>query len=211
MYFSFYTKYQDVIQSVNSWEKFNVSLYYQVRFTDQTIQWIYPNNFSVVGTNLNWTRQILKVTLDGEGTGKVVEELLDIRIKVWLENATGQAYISNLQLEEGDFATAWKPHAEDGEYYAISYAESEISQLADQIALKVSKDGLISEINIQPEGVKIQANKINLVGAVTADTISSLKGLDVGNGQFVVDGVTGDVSFGGDIKWSDRLIQWRLL
>lgn len=49
----------------------------------------------------------------------------------------------------------------------ISSAQSEISQQADLIALKVSKDGVISAINQSAEEITIDASKINLSGYVT--------------------------------------------
>jgi len=60
----------------------------------------------------------------------------------------------------------------------ISSAESSITQHAQEIALKVSKDGVISAINQTPETIKIQASKINLVGAVTV--LSDISG-NLGN------------------------------
>ena len=46
-------------------------------------------------------------------------------------------------------------------------AESNIIQHADEIALKVNKNGIISAINATAESVKINASKINLSGYVT--------------------------------------------
>lgn len=55
----------------------------------------------------------------------------------------------------------------------VSKSESKITQLADEIELKVDKDGVISSINLTPETVKIEAEKIDLVGKVTADMIQA--------------------------------------
>lgn len=52
----------------------------------------------------------------------------------------------------------------DDVYY---YAKSEILQLSDEIDLKVNKDGIISQINMSPEEIKILANKLKLEGVTT--------------------------------------------
>lgn len=57
----------------------------------------------------------------------------------------------------------------------VSSAESSIKVNADNIELKVSKDGVISSINQTSESVKIKASRIELSGYVTASEFSSLK------------------------------------
>lgn len=57
----------------------------------------------------------------------------------------------------------------------VSSAESSIKVNADNIELKVSKDGVISAINQTAESIKISASKIELSGYVTASEFSSLK------------------------------------
>lgn len=47
---------------------------------------------------------------------------------------------------------------------------SVILQQAGQIALRVRKDQIISEINLTPEQITISANKIDLIGIVNSDT-----------------------------------------
>lgn len=49
----------------------------------------------------------------------------------------------------------------------LGVAESQIAQQADEIDLRVTKDGIIAAINLSPETIQIQASNINLVGAVT--------------------------------------------
>ncbi|MFT3951173.1 MAG: hypothetical protein QM689_04365 [Oscillospiraceae bacterium] len=49
----------------------------------------------------------------------------------------------------------------------LTTAESSIALNADNIALKVAKDGVISAINQSAESITINAGKINLTGAVT--------------------------------------------
>jgi hypothetical protein len=55
----------------------------------------------------------------------------------------------------------------------VSTAESSIIETATGITSKVSKDSVISSINQTSESVTINASKINLVGAVTADSIAT--------------------------------------
>lgn len=55
----------------------------------------------------------------------------------------------------------------------IDTAESRITVNADNIELKVSKNGVISSINQTAETIKIQASRINLEGYVTADNLYS--------------------------------------
>jgi phage minor structural protein len=56
----------------------------------------------------------------------------------------------------------------------VDSAESTITQHSNQINLKVDKNGVISSINQTAEAIKIQASKLNLVGAVTV--LSSITG-----------------------------------
>jgi len=55
----------------------------------------------------------------------------------------------------------------------MTTAESAITQNADNINLKVSKDSVISEINQSPETIKISASKVNIEGAVTFSSFDS--------------------------------------
>lgn len=57
----------------------------------------------------------------------------------------------------------------------VSSAESSIKVNADNIELKVSKNGVISAINQTAESVKISASRINLEGYVTASELSALE------------------------------------
>lgn len=57
----------------------------------------------------------------------------------------------------------------------IEEAESSITQQADQISMKVSKNGVISAINQSAEEVTIEAGKINLSGYVTFDDMADMQ------------------------------------
>lgn len=69
-------------------------------------------------------------------------------------------YFKDIKVEKNHHATAWTPSA-------IDFAtQSHITQLADNINLKVSKADLISEINVSTEGVRIAGKNIQLDGNV---------------------------------------------
>jgi hypothetical protein len=79
---------------------------------------------------------------------------------------------------------------------------STIEQTAEQISLKVSKNDVISEINQSAEEIQINANKINLNGAITANgnTKINVDGtLECVNGVFSGD-ITGTNIYGGKIE-----------
>ena len=57
----------------------------------------------------------------------------------------------------------------------VSGAEASIKVNADNIELKVSKNGVISSINQSAESITISASRVNLSGYVTASEFSSLK------------------------------------
>ena len=51
--------------------------------------------------------------------------------------------------------------------------QSEITQNANEIALRVRKDNVIASINLSPEAITLQANRIDLKGLVNADELVS--------------------------------------
>ena len=88
------------------------------------------------------------------------------QLKITFENDI--YYIYKWLFEQGNKQTSWAPSPEDIES-RMTTAESSIKQNAEQIELKVSKDGIISSINQSAEQVTISASKINLNGVVTAN------------------------------------------
>ena len=72
-------------------------------------------------------------------------------------------YFKDIKVEKNHHATAWTPSA-------IDFAtQSNITQLADNINLKVSKGDLLSQINVQAGGVLITSgtNKLNVTPKTT--------------------------------------------
>lgn len=73
------------------------------------------------------------------------------------------AYIWDIQLKEGNTLSGWTVPGEDTNQ-RMTDAESRITQLADEIDLKVDVDGIVSQINLNREGVRIKGNLIHLDG-----------------------------------------------
>lgn len=71
--------------------------------------------------------------------------------------------------QTAEYITAEVTRATEAEGYLSSW----ITQMADEISLKVSKGNLISEINQSAETIRISASKINLDGYVTASQLSA--------------------------------------
>ncbi|OEH52989.1 hypothetical protein AQ616_18275 [Oceanobacillus sp. E9] len=71
--------------------------------------------------------------------------------------------IGREQIEKGNVVTDWTPAPEDTDQ-RMTQAESRIRQLADEIDLKVDVDGIVSQINLNREGVRIKGNLIHLDG-----------------------------------------------
>lgn len=74
-------------------------------------------------------------------------------------------WIKDLRLNEGEIPHPWCE--------SNTFSESSISQLADEVDIKVDKNGIIHSINVSGEGVKIDANKIYLNGYVTVSQLGS--------------------------------------
>lgn len=127
----------------------------------------------------------------GGGGGKGVQEELEAKAR-WLDVLIDQ---TNARLE----VVAWDYNVMSGKITDLSFeidavegvieseiketitdidgrvtnAESSITQHADQIELKVSKDGVISAINQTAESITISASRVNLNGYVTASQLEA--------------------------------------
>ncbi|MED4962967.1 carbohydrate binding domain-containing protein [Heyndrickxia coagulans] len=71
--------------------------------------------------------------------------------------------ISQYKLEEGNKATDWTPAPED------MATQSQISQLSNNINLRVSKNDVINQINLSTESILIGGNKVHITGQTTID------------------------------------------
>ena len=119
------------------------------------------------------------------------------RIEFWgVDSKTTKIYIRRFKLERGNRATDWTPAPEDvdgqisGLNTRVSIAESSITQLADQIALKVEKNGVISAINQTAEQIKIQASRVDLSGYVTFTNLSTPGQTTIDGGNLKTNSVT---------------------
>ncbi|AWP37764.1 hypothetical protein DXF96_00110 [Heyndrickxia coagulans] len=72
-------------------------------------------------------------------------------------------YFSQIKLEKGNKATDWTPAPED------MATQSQISQLSNNINLRVSKNDVINQINLSTESILIGGNKVHITGQTTID------------------------------------------
>ncbi|WP_187360862.1 tail fiber domain-containing protein [Parvimonas micra] len=79
-------------------------------------------------------------------------------------SATSSTVIfKNIKLEKGNRATDWTPAPED------MATQSQISQLSDDINLRVQKGDVINQINVSTEGILIDGKKVHITGQTTID------------------------------------------
>ncbi|MCU7479749.1 reticulocyte binding protein, partial [Cutibacterium acnes 21G] len=69
----------------------------------------------------------------------------------------------DLKIEKGNKPTDWTPAIED------MATQSQISQLADDINLRVQKGDVINQINISTESILIDGKKVHITGQTTID------------------------------------------
>lgn len=114
-------------------------------------------------------------------------------LKLWIYVATGRDYL-NVKLEISTDKKTWKiVYLKDnytpttkGDTVILSNAEasSQISQLADNINLKVDVDGVVSAINLDKDGAIISGKKISLDGDVSVLPGFKLKAETINGGTF---------------------------
>lgn len=73
------------------------------------------------------------------------------------------AIFTGLQFKKGNVATDWTPAPED------LVTQSQISQLSDDINLRVQKGDVINQINVSTEGILIDGKKVHITGRTTID------------------------------------------
>lgn len=93
----------------------------------------------------------------------------------------------------------------------LETAESTIEQHADEILLKVSKDEVISSINLSSEAATINANKINLTGYITATDLATsgqttINGDNITTGSLSANRIQGGTLSGSTININDNFI-----
>ncbi|NAP00115.1 hypothetical protein FRY77_29475, partial [Halomonas sp. MG34] len=96
------------------------------------------------------------------------EYSLSVFMGYFWSTPTGEMFFTSPMLEKGNKATDWTPAPEDADQ-RMTQAESRITQLADEIDLKVDVDGIVSQINLKKEGIRISGNLIHLDGLTLID------------------------------------------
>ncbi|ODJ63238.1 gp58-like family protein [Brochothrix thermosphacta] len=74
-----------------------------------------------------------------------------------------EVWFANVKLEKGEKSTPWS----ESDFELAS--QSQVSQLADNINLKVDKDGIINQINVSPEGILIAGENVWISGKTKID------------------------------------------
>ena len=72
-------------------------------------------------------------------------------------------YFSQIKVEKGTKATDWSPAPED------MATQSQITQLANDINLRIKQNDVINQINISTEGILIDGKKVHITGQTTID------------------------------------------
>lgn len=118
-------------------------------------------------------------------------------------NGTAYLWVSyptnaDAKVEKGSIATAYSPAPED------TATQSQITQLSDNIDLKVSSSALISQINVQAGSVLIQSgtNKLNITptttyiqnGTIKSAMIESLSADKIKTGSLDADLITAGIA-----------------
>ncbi|MCM3396493.1 phage tail protein [Oceanobacillus profundus] len=71
--------------------------------------------------------------------------------------------LEKVQLENGSLDSPWQPNVDELDQ-RMTISESTITQLSREIDLKVDVDGVVSQINLNREGIRIKGNLIHLDG-----------------------------------------------
>ena len=86
----------------------------------------------------------------------------------------------------------------------VNSLESEINQTAEEISLKVSKNEIISAINLSTESVDISSDKINLTGYITATDLRTGGATTINGSNITTGTISADrINLTGAISWGD--------
>ena len=86
----------------------------------------------------------------------------------------------------------------------VNSLESEINQTAEEISLKVSKNEIISAINLSPESIDISSDKINLTGYITATDLRTGGATTIDGSNITTGTISADrINLTGAISWGD--------
>ncbi|MFD1453218.1 phage tail spike protein [Oceanobacillus sojae] len=98
------------------------------------------------------------------------EDIVDARLLLAIRDRPEGAgfVIREIKIAEGNMLTDWSPSPEDTDN-RMTIAESRITQLSDDITLKVDVDSIVSEINVNREGIRLSGALIHLNGLSLID------------------------------------------
>lgn len=136
-----------------------------------------------------------RITLEVETINDSIGTLEVKADEIALNVTNVEGNVANLQIQANQIESTVSSQAED-----IGNMKSSITQMNNEIDLKVDANGIISSINMSPETIAIQADKINLTGAVVVNgsitgttNISVTRDADIGNNLYL--GETYDQSY----------------
>lgn len=136
------------------------SLYLRVRHTDGTTANWYPQIWL---DHTGWNRTSFEVDFKDYGPGDILDVNLTIKGRL-SDIGTSNIYGTCPQITVGGTLLDW------GREYAGPTSYSQITQLQDDINLRVSKGDVINQINISPESILISGNKVHITGQTTIDS-----------------------------------------
>lgn len=173
-----------IIQIVNAEEQ---AIAYQSGIISFSLRVFFEENATVTGTiyykeqgNTTFkNKQVVLTANKGWNTLKSENIALDVTVIKNLEvrlSFSAKPFIQWVKLENNRIATDWKPHVseindlpiEKGLLGDLGKVKSSITQLSNQINLKVEKGNLLSQINLEAERTLFQSKKIYL----DAETVS---------------------------------------
>ncbi|WP_459904788.1 tail fiber domain-containing protein [Enterococcus thailandicus] len=130
----------------------SIKIYCRVTLTDGTFKY-FNNSISYTHTGNAWMKFAFPIDLT------LINGITDIRFAASLADAKGgNIYFAEFQFESGEKVTSFTTNRQD------NATQSQITQLFDQINLRVTKDDVVNQINISPDSVLISANKIQITG-----------------------------------------------
>ncbi|WP_395389474.1 phage tail spike protein [Fructilactobacillus frigidiflavus] len=134
----------------------------------------YNGGLSVVATHVYayWTK--IKITFNAQPPTYPHGNRRDWEAWGNFNNVTGSVYFAAPKLEAGTFATAWSPAPED------MATQSQITQLSDNINMRVQKNDIINQINISNEGVLIDGRRTHITGQTVIDN-AAIKDANIDN------------------------------
>ncbi|MFC4661753.1 phage tail protein [Oceanobacillus aidingensis] len=160
---------------VESGKQYTLSLDIAANYRVTTLNYMYlmyedgTGNYrlpDIVMTNAHPDLRRYSVTFTPPKSGEVD---LNIATRVTETDYQPEGFLlSKVQIENGNMETPWKPAYEDTDQ-RMTQAESSITQLDRKIDLKVDVDGIVSEINLMKEGIRLSGALIHLNGLSLID------------------------------------------